>query len=840
MSASNLHTIWAELFLSTLRRAGVVDIVASPGSRSTPLALAAATDHSLRLHVILDERVAAFFALGQARQSGHPTVLICTSGTAPAHYFPAIMEAAQSHIPLLIVTADRPWEDYDCAAAQTVDQVKLFGDYVRHYAELGLPDSQPAALRALVRIAVQAVLRCQHPLPGPVHINARFRKPLEPIPSGTMIIPKDQLSLLLESIPATAFASRSEPGTELLMQLQTLCASKRRGVIVCGPAHCGTDQQALRHAVIRLARKTGYPVWAESTSGVRFGGGAGVCGGFDAFLRTSGSAGRNPQLLIEIGGPVVSSSYASFASRLVDCTRVVVAPFGWNDPIGTALHVNADPVHLLHTVCDALQDSPPDLMWNGHIVDAERRVWESVQAGLADGVLSEGRVAKMLVDALPSDAVLAVGNSLPVRDLDLFCPPDDKPLRVLHQRGASGIDGLISAIAGVRVKTDHPVALLLGDLSAQHDLGGFAALAEATGPLVVVIVQNGGGRIFQQLPIGENTVAAPHFSKLFLTPQAIDFAACAAAFGIAFLRVQDVDSYRSALWQGLASARPLVIEAVVPFDDGTKRRKRIWGRVAKAEPDKTSAQEWFFLHGFLGGPQTWTDLTSALSVTAHCDFLPGHGIPPWIIPNADFDSVVTALAERLPERTVSLCGYSMGARLALAIALRFPQKVSSLVLVSVDPGMDAADSRTARTVWEDELAHKVLSDGIASFVADWENLPLFASQKRLSDTALSRQREGRYRHDPQAIAWTLRTLGTGRMPNLWPLLPTLKIPVTVITGALDEKFTAIAQKMKRTNPRIEHVAIPEAGHNPVLEAPVAVLSTLITHKHAVTEKVCDE
>ena len=181
MSRSNLHLAWARLFLRSAAAAGVTDVVLSPGSRSTPLTIAAATTSELRAHVIVDERGAAFFALGQARVTGRPSLLICTSGTAGAHWLPALIEASQSFVPLIAVTADRPWELQDSAAPQTIDQLKLFGDHVRHYAELGLPDPSPGALRAVPRIAAQAVARALGPVPGPVHINARFRKPLEPV-----------------------------------------------------------------------------------------------------------------------------------------------------------------------------------------------------------------------------------------------------------------------------------------------------------------------------------------------------------------------------------------------------------------------------------------------------------------------------------------------------------------------------------------------------------------------------------------------------------------------------------------------------------------------------------
>lgn len=830
MSASNLHTIWAQLFLSSLRRAGVVDVVVSPGSRSTPLALAASMDPGLRIHVILDERAAAFFALGQARQSLRPSVLVCTSGTAPAHYLPAVIEAAQSHIPLLIVSADRPWEDYDCAAAQTVDQVKLFGDYVRHYAELGLPDRSLGALRAVVRIAVQSVAVCLSPLPGPVHINARFRKPLEPVDGAEPEIPSSLLSQLQDSLATTAYPSQVIPSESAKTLLRSLCETRRRGIVVCGPAHCGTDAAALRAAVRRLSVQTGYPIWAESTSGVRFGGGIEVCGGFDAFLRDPQTAKWAPELLIELGGPPVSSAYAGFASKQTDCVRVVIAPFGWNDPIGTAQHICADPVALLQSVSDVLPPLPIDEAWLRAFSDAEQRTRRAVEDELSDPVLCEGAVSHMLCRTLPAESVLLVGNSLPVRDLDLFCPPSDKPLRVLHQRGASGIDGLHATVAGVRSQTAQPVALLLGDLSAQHDLGGLAALGEARGPLIVVIVQNGGGRIFEQLPVGANTVAAPHFSKLFLTPQTIDFSAAAAAFGIPFVRVSSTDSYQAALAQGLTSDRPLIIEAVVPGDDGRTRRKRIWSQSTRKIQTASSSDPFVFLHGFLGSPEQWKDLADAHGLPLHADFLPGHGPTPWTLPDADFFAVVDALAERFPMPRVALCGYSLGARLALALAIRHPERVSSLLLVGVDPGIIDDADRRARSAWEDELARRLIEQGLPSFVKEWEKLPLFASQARLSEQAQLRQRCQRLSHDPRALAWVLRTLGTGRMPSLWPSLISLKVPVRLVTGAHDEKFTAIAQKMCAQNPLFQHLVVPQAGHNPIVEAAPQMLSIFSNHR----------
>ncbi len=362
MAQSDLHSAWARLFVSSLVSAKVVDVVCSPGSRSTPLALAVAQESRLTLHVLIDERVAGFFAIGQARVSGRPSVLLCTSGTAGAHYLPAVIEASQSHLPVLIVTADRPWEDYDCAAAQTIDQVKLFGSFVRHYAELGLPDASPAALQAVVRIAAQAVAATRSPVPGPVHINARFRKPLEPIPTTEKESYAVEIERLLKRGPATVFLGSQSPNPAAVQAVAQLCVTHPHGVIVAGPAAAGSDDTALRHAVGELSRRTGFPIWAEATSGLRFGNQEAVCGGFDALLQSpSFRKSLVPQLLIELGGPVVSSGYARWVAEHPDCVRVVIAEHGWNDPQGSAsLLCRSDPATFATALLTELSAHAPE------------------------------------------------------------------------------------------------------------------------------------------------------------------------------------------------------------------------------------------------------------------------------------------------------------------------------------------------------------------------------------------------------------------------------------------------------------------------------------------------
>lgn len=844
MSASNLHIAWARLFVESLLSAGVRDFVVSPGSRSTPLVLAvaaAARAQRVRVHVILDERVAAFFALGQARAQGTPSALLCTSGTAGAHYLPAIIEAAQSHLPMIIVTADRPWEDYDAAAAQTIDQVKLFGTYVRHYAELGLPDA--SALHAVVRIAAQAVHFSRSPSPGPVHINARFRKPLEPIwgaPDAPWTARIEQL--IAEAAPRT-FAPRLLPDSAAIAELARLCTLHPRGIIACGPAFAETDLAALRRGVLALSAATGYPIFAEATSGLRFGGGTQVCGGFDALLRSPQFRERHrPELIFELGTPLVSTVYTVYTSENASCRRIVIAPHGWNDPTGRASQiVFCDPAEFTSQLAAAcpnmLAESEPRISWRASFAIADRAVFAAVQ-GQRDDVMSEGDVATAVVRALPKDATLIVGNSLPVRDLDTFCAPTDKPLNVLHQRGASGIDGLISGAAGTRSVSANPVALLLGDLSALHDVGGWNALAAVRGPLCVVIVQNQGGRIFAQLPIGQDPSAQFDFESLFLTPQRADFSHAARLFDLAFVRVTNRAELTQALAQGMQSERPLVIEAVVPAEDGTARRARLWKQItaqhsappmpppAKIHNADATRLPTVYLHGFLGAPSAFSEIAPRRGTPYAAEYLPGHGPTPWLLPQSDFDAVIDAMAAALPFARCELVGYSLGARLALGLAIRHPARVARLVLIGVDPGLRSDDERAARIAWEDALVRRLGSATLASFVDEWESLPIFATQRELDSQRLQAQRVSRTEHVAAALAWALRTLGTGRMPSAWSQLAALPMPIQLLTGALDDKFTAIGQQMSKVAPQLRHTVVPNAGHNLLLEAPEAVFAAL--------------
>jgi 2-succinyl-5-enolpyruvyl-6-hydroxy-3-cyclohexene-1-carboxylate synthase len=589
---SDLHSDWAALFARGLATSGVRDVVASPGSRSTPLAIAFAREAALRIIPVVDERSAAFFALGQARATGRPTVLVCTSGTAGAHYLPAIVEASQAFVPLLVVTADRPWELADAAAPQTIDQTKLFGDHVRHFAELGLPDVD--ALPAVLRIAAQAVSTSLHPVPGPVHVNARFRKPLEPVRVSEPEDHRADFARLLGRGAPTVCAPPSGVSDEGVRLLVRAAEEAERGVVVCGPstgARFADPREAarLRTALGAFAEAAGFPIFAEATSQARFG--REVSGlsvpGLDALLRAGGSESLGGiDLVVEVFSPPTSGGYAEVARR--ELPRIVLAEHGHPDPHGTAsLVVLGDPVATIERAARLMTPRRRDRAWLASVLDAGARVDASADDAVAEG-LSEASIARMVVSSLPDDAALVLGNSLPVRDVDTFGGPSARRVRVLHQRGASGIDGLVAGAAGARSAIDAaaPVVLLLGDVSARHDLGSFALLGEVEAPLVVVVVQNGGGRIFEELPVARDPALHDVVARLFVTPaprgqDGLLGAVCGGA-GVAYVRASDRAAFERALGEGLVRKRATVVEAVVAAEDGRERRAAHVERVRRS------------------------------------------------------------------------------------------------------------------------------------------------------------------------------------------------------------------------------------------------------------------
>lgn len=532
IATGSLNFLWSQAMVAGFVAAGVTDAVISPGSRSTPLALAMLRQDGLRCEMVVDERSAAFFALGIAKASQRPVLLLATSGTAPANWLPAVIEASQAGVPLILISADRPPELQDCGANQTIDQARLFGAHVRVSHALGTPDADfdPGYLHRLTaRIAEQAMW----PHPGPVHINQPFREPL--VPSGETA-PID----LPERIRVSRPRLQPDPAAvdEIIERI-----SGRPGAIICSEH---SAEAGFADAVTALAARLDCPVLAEPLSNLRFGAHdrSRLCVHYNTWLKDAGFAEKyRPEWLLHFGAWPVGrplQNYLASASR----AHMLIEPWPrWTDPSHKISHLlRADPLAACHALLARAPAPAPD-GWMAAFSDKE---------AMPTAGHSATHIATLLAE-LPETTPLFVGNSLAIRQLDSHAGTGTQAFRFFANRGASGIDGNISTAIGIAAMHGS-VAALLGDLTCQHDLGGLA-LAQGRN-VVIAAVNNGGGGIFDLLPQAE----LPEFEQGWRTPQHMSFEHAALTFGLGYAKAEDMESFALALRHAFNTGGPWLIE----------------------------------------------------------------------------------------------------------------------------------------------------------------------------------------------------------------------------------------------------------------------------------------
>jgi 2-succinyl-5-enolpyruvyl-6-hydroxy-3-cyclohexene-1-carboxylate synthase len=569
---------WCQLFLDGLVAGGAREVVVSPGSRSTPLVLAALRHADLDVEVVVDERAAAFFALGRARVSGRPPVLVRTSGSAGGHDLPAVIEARAAGWPMVVVTADRPPELQGACAPQTIDQVRLFGAHAVGYFDLGPPSAERLALRAARRVGVQAAARARAPEPGAVQVNLPARKPLEPPPvrsDADAAFSAEVAALRSAPGPRIFLPAAPAPTPAALEAVASVLSEARRPLVVAGPsAPLAAEDRA---ALLELVDRTGVPAVLEATSQLRFGPGGRGAAGLDVVLREPAlREALAPDVILQLGAPPIGMGLQASARAWAEARRVVIAPRGFPDPDSRAWVVRADPARAARALLEALPALAPDPGYLDAWARAAEVAPRHALAAPRDS-LDEGAVARAARAAVPPGGRLVVGNSLPVRHLDVYVPAGGPPVDVLHQRGASGIDGLVAgAVAASRAG---PTVLLLGDVSARHDLGGLA-LADLAGPsLTVVVIHNAGGRIFEALPVAAGGRASEAELRAFTTPDARSLVPAAEALGWAATEVGAAGDLEAAL-AAPSRGRPRLIEARVPSGDAEARLLALRARIA--------------------------------------------------------------------------------------------------------------------------------------------------------------------------------------------------------------------------------------------------------------------
>lgn len=586
-------------FIDQLAAAGVGHVCVCPGSRSTPLAMLCADHPALRVWLHVDERSAAFFALGLAKAAGEPVALVATSGTAVVNFMPAVVEAFFARVPLILLTADRPRELRDVGANQTIDQVRLYGTHVKWSVDMPLPEASETMLRYARMAAARAVATAKAAPAGPVHLNFPLREPLVPRPGP-------------ES-GARAAHTQVVPGMRTLgwPQVEGLArswAEAVRGVVVCGP----DTPPAAAPGVVALADKLGWPVLADPLSGLRTMETAGVVDAYDVFLRDEAvSSALAPELIVRFGAMPVSKWLLQYMERYRHVPQVVVDEGGgWRDPVlsaATMLHVDAawlceavgaalgrgggDEVRPADEGGSAGTKPGPDEAGRARWLEAWRRLNVATRTALRHAALEqagmfEGRVFQELADWLPQGAALYVGNSMPIRDMDAFFPAVGRRLKVLGNRGASGIDGVVSSALGASAAWDGPVVLVLGDLSFYHDLNGLLAAKLHGLSVTIVVVNNDGGGIFSFLPQADEP---RHFERLFGTPVGLDFEPVVRMYGGRFVRVSDWPAFRRAVQEGVGGRGLHVVEVPSDRSRNVVQHRDVFARACAAAREALSS-----------------------------------------------------------------------------------------------------------------------------------------------------------------------------------------------------------------------------------------------------------
>jgi 2-succinyl-5-enolpyruvyl-6-hydroxy-3-cyclohexene-1-carboxylate synthase len=577
-------------FVDELARCGMSAACTSPGSRSAPLALTLAREERLSCYSHIDERCSGFFALGLAKASGLPVAVACTSGTAAAELLPAAIEAREARIPLLLLTADRPPELRDTGAGQAVDQLKLFGGAAKWFFEVGTHDADPQRLRWIRTLACRAYATALESRPGVVHLNFALREPLV----SDEALPHDATARAggapyVRRAPLT----QGRPANVVAAALLEIAGVARRGVVVAGryERQALPGERSLGQAAGAFAEAAGWPLLADPLSGARRGSAA--VAHYDALLRDAGfSASLQPDLVLRVGDLPVSKPLRTWLAGLAGVPQIALDPEGaWQDPAAVLSgSLAVDPAAGLDALAGDVIAADED--WLAPWRSGDELAAEAILGVLRDGGLCEPAVASELGVLLPQSAKLFVASSMPVRDIETFWPVRADPPRVLCNRGANGIDGIVSSAFGAAADGDDPVVLLIGDVALAHDIGGLLAAKRLGLKLTIVLLDNGGGGIFDFLPLAGAAIARESepaheygpdiYTRHIATPTGLDVSAAASLYGLSHERAEDVSGFRAALERALARENSSIVEVRGDREANVQLHRRVWSAVSSA------------------------------------------------------------------------------------------------------------------------------------------------------------------------------------------------------------------------------------------------------------------
>ncbi|WP_239254247.1 2-succinyl-5-enolpyruvyl-6-hydroxy-3-cyclohexene-1-carboxylic-acid synthase [Listeria ilorinensis] len=563
---AQMMTDYLSAFTEELVQAGVKEAVISPGSRSTPLALLFAEHPTLKVYVDVDERSAGFFALGIAKSSKRPVVLLCTSGTAAANYFPAVAEANLSQVPLIVLTADRPHELRGVGAPQAMDQLHLFGSHVKDFTDMAIPENQPELLQYAKWHGSRAVDLAMKTPRGPVHLNFPLREPLLPVLDPSPFAATDK-----KRHHVHIYYTHEVLEMHAIERMVKDCAGKK-GMIIVGPI----NKKELDEAFVQLARKLGWPILADPLSGLRSYGELDeiIIDQYDAFMKNPDHLTElTPEIIIRFGAMPVSKPLKIWLESLVDTRFFVVDPgAAWRDPIKAVTDmIHCDERFLIEELLDKWpEEKPSDWLYRWQRLN---RIGRTVlQERMTSGNLEEGAVVQAIREAIPDQSGFFIGNSMSIRDVDTYFPQTKKKIRMLANRGANGIDGVVSAALGASTVLQ-PLYLLLGDLSFYHDLNGLLMAKKYRLNVTIIVVNNNGGGIFSFLPQQKEP---KYFETLFGTATDLDFRYAAALYEGDYHEVKNYEQLEEALDQANYHKGLDIIEVKTNRHGNTADHQALW------------------------------------------------------------------------------------------------------------------------------------------------------------------------------------------------------------------------------------------------------------------------
>ena len=549
---------FAATFVDELAAQGVDFACISPGSRSAPLAIALQRHPKIRVFVHIDERSGSFFGVGLAKGTGKPVVLLCTSGTAAAEFHAAVVEAFHSRTPLIVLTADRPPELRDVGANQSIDQQRLYGTAVLWFFDPGPPVESAGAPRQWRRLAARAYAEAAG---GPVHVNLPFREPLVPTP-GELPVPFGTAGQAIS-------AGRNLPTPGQVTTLASALQRAQRPLIVAGEMR---DGDRLAPALSRL----GLPVLAEPSSQLRRAETGAAVESYEALLRAGWSLQHGPDLVVSIGGTPTSKVLGAWLAAASAPTFLIDPDRMWRDPEQVASHVIAcDPQALLEALPPMDRNA-----WREEWMSAGKRATAAIAATFVSTPLHEGHIVRALAARLPDNGQVFVGSSMPIRAVDSFWPHAKTQQRFYGNRGASGIDGLVSSGLGLAAgRSNVPTVLLLGDLSVYHDMNGLWALRRHGLRATIVVCDNNGGGVFSFLPQAQHQDV---FEELFATPLGLDFAQIARLYDLVYSPVTDRAGLEPALVDALAAQTPTLVVVKFKREDSVNGHRTCWEAASAA------------------------------------------------------------------------------------------------------------------------------------------------------------------------------------------------------------------------------------------------------------------